>query len=111
MGWEMVSSYWISINSCLVAVDLCARHFSSYCLGVLVGTLPAPAAMPGSHHHPSHSDQRQRGYLPNRGPYSKGGYKNTGGDAALVAPAENRLLVPQGKGGLARAKTMPREGA
>lgn len=57
-GWEMVSSLWVSINSCL-GVDLCALCFSSYCLGILVGTLPAP--MLGSHRHPSHSDQRQRG--------------------------------------------------
>lgn len=58
-GWEMVSSLWVSINSCL-GVDLCALCFSSYCLGIPVGTLPAP--MLGSHHHPSHSDlQTQRG--------------------------------------------------
>lgn len=57
-GWEMVSSLWVSINSCL-GVDLCALCFSSYCLGIPVGILPAP--MLGSHHHPSRSDQRQRG--------------------------------------------------
>lgn len=55
--WEMVSSLWVSINSCL-GVDLCVLCFSSYCLGILVGTLPAP--MLGSHHHPSHSDQRRK---------------------------------------------------
>lgn len=57
-SWEMVSSLWVSINSCL-GVDLCALCFSSYCLGILVGTLPAPKL--GSHHHPSRSDQRRRG--------------------------------------------------
>lgn len=58
-GSGMVSSPWVSINSCL-GVGLCALCFSSYCLGIPVGTLPAP--MLGSHHHPSHSDlQRQRG--------------------------------------------------
>ena len=51
--WEMVSSLWVSINSCL-GVGLCALCFSSYCLGIPVGTLPAPRL--GSHHHPSHSD-------------------------------------------------------
>lgn len=56
--WEMVSSLWVSINSCL-GVGLCALCFSSYCLGIPVGTLPAPRL--GSHHHPSHSDQRRRG--------------------------------------------------
>ena len=43
----------VSINSCL-GVDLCALCFSSYCLGILVGTLPAPKL--GFHHHPSRSD-------------------------------------------------------
>lgn len=57
-GWEMVSSLWVSINSCL-GVDLCALCFSSYCLGILVGTLPAP--MLGSRRRPSRSDQRRRG--------------------------------------------------
>lgn len=57
-GSGMVSSPWVSINSCL-GVGLCALCFSSYCLGIPVGTLPAP--MLGSHHHPNHSDQRQRG--------------------------------------------------
>lgn len=52
-GWEVVSSLWVSINSCL-GVDLCALCFSSYCLGIPVATLPAP--MLGSHHHPSRSD-------------------------------------------------------
>lgn len=56
--WEMVSSPWVSINSCL-GVGLCALCFSSYCLGIPVGTLPAP--MLGSHRHPSHSDQRRKG--------------------------------------------------
>ena len=51
-GWEMVSSLWVSINSCL-GVGLCALCFSSYCLGIPVGTLPAPTL--GSHHHPSRS--------------------------------------------------------
>lgn len=53
-----VSSLWVSINSCLAA-DLCALCFSSYCLGIPVGTLPAPK--PGSRRHPSRSGQRQRG--------------------------------------------------
>lgn len=57
-GQGMVSSPWVSINSCL-GVGLCALCFSSYCLGIPVGTLPAP--MLGFHHHPNHSDQRQRG--------------------------------------------------
>lgn len=57
-GSGMVSSPWVSINSCL-GVGLCALCFSSYCLGIPVGTLPAP--MLGSHHRPNHSDQRQRG--------------------------------------------------
>lgn len=57
-GMGMVSSPWVSINSCL-GVGLCALCFSSYCLGIPVGTLPAP--MLGSHHRPNHSDQRQRG--------------------------------------------------
>lgn len=52
-GWEMVSSLWVAINSCL-GVDLCALYFSSYCLGIPVVTLPAP--MLGFHHHPSRSD-------------------------------------------------------
>lgn len=57
--WEMVFSPQVSINSCL-GVGLCALCFSSYCLGIPVGTQPAPTL--GSHHHPSHSDlQRQRG--------------------------------------------------
>lgn len=58
-GSGMMSSPWVSINSCL-GVALCALCFSSYCLGIPVGTLPAP--MLGSHHRPNHSDlQRQRG--------------------------------------------------
>lgn len=57
-GSGMVSSPWVSINSCQ-GVGLCALCFSSYCLGIPVGTLPAP--MLGSHHRPNHSDQRQRG--------------------------------------------------
>lgn len=54
----IVSSPWVSINSCL-GVGLCALCFSSYCLGIPVGTLPAP--MLRSRHHPNRSDQRQRG--------------------------------------------------
>lgn len=57
-GWEMVSSLWVSISSCRAA-GLCALCFSSYCLGIPVGTLPAPK--PGSRRHPSRSAQRQRG--------------------------------------------------
>lgn len=57
-GRGMLSSPWVSINFCL-GVDLCALCFSSYCLSIPVGILPAP--MLGSHHHPNHSDQRQRG--------------------------------------------------
>lgn len=57
-GSGMVSSPSVSINSCL-GVGLCALCFSSYCLGIPVGTLPAP--MLGYHHHPNHSDQTQRG--------------------------------------------------
>lgn len=57
-GQGIVSSPWVSINSCL-GVGLCALCFSSYCLGIPVGTLPAP--MLRSRHHPNRSDQRQRG--------------------------------------------------
>lgn len=57
-GFGDGSSPWVSISSC-PGVGLCALCFSSYCLGIPVGTLPAPKL--GSHHHPSHSDQRQRG--------------------------------------------------
>lgn len=52
-GWEAVSSLWVSISSCL-GVGLCALCFSSYCLGIPVGTRPAP--MRGSHRHPSRSN-------------------------------------------------------
>lgn len=52
-GQGIVSSPWVSINSCL-GVGLCALCFSSYCLGIPVGTLPAP--MLRSRHHPNRSD-------------------------------------------------------
>lgn len=51
--WEMGLQSLVTINSCL-EVALCAFCFSSYCLGIPVGTLPA--LMLGSHHHPSRSD-------------------------------------------------------